>query len=152
MGLPQHPCWRWSFCTSWKLRLVDFGKVIIIARCLWFLSLLHPKIESHWIQTPLCVMNVHICPRVHWNRPPFEMDTGFSAIGVANGYWFPLPFHVCWNEVSGIFFFEWAAVLAVLSESTSVLPFAVDQKTTPWSGFRKSLCQIYNSELHGVQH
>ena len=50
-------------------------------------------------------MNVHICPRVHWNRPPFEMDTGFSAIGVANGYWFPLPFHVCWNEVSGIFFF-----------------------------------------------
>ena len=49
-------------------------------------------------------MNVHICPRVHWNRPPFEMDTGFSAIGVANGYWFPLPFHVCWNEVSGIFF------------------------------------------------
>ena len=108
MGLPQHPCWWWSFCTSWKLRLVDFGKVEEIQyriQCLWFLSLLQPKIESHWIQTPLCVMNVHICPRVHWNRPPFEMDTGFSAIGVANGYWFPLPFHVCWNEVSGIFFF-----------------------------------------------
>ena len=84
MGLPQHPCWCWSFCTSWKLRLVDFGKVIIIARCLWFSSLLHPKFESPWIQTPLCVLNVHICPRVHRNRPPFQMDTGFCAIGVAN--------------------------------------------------------------------
>jgi len=50
------------------------------------------------------------------------------------------------------FFFEWAAVLAVLLESTSVLSFAVDQKTTPWSGFRKSLCQIFNSEFHDVQH
>ena len=29
------------------------------------------------------------------------------------------------------FFPEWAAVLAVLSESACVLPFAVEQKTTP---------------------
>ena len=42
------------------------------------------QIEAHWIQAPLCVMNVHICPRVHWNRSPFERDTGFCAIGVAN--------------------------------------------------------------------
>ena len=93
---------------SWKLRLVDFGKVGRNIRqniMPLILSLLHLKIESHWIQTPWCVMDFHICPRVHWNRPPFEMDTGFSAIGVANGYRFPLPCHVCWNEVSGILFF-----------------------------------------------
>jgi hypothetical protein len=37
------------------------------------------------MQPPLCVMNIHIAPRVHLNRSPFEMDnTGFCAIGVAN--------------------------------------------------------------------
>ena len=43
----------------------------------------------------------------------FEMDTGFCAI-----------------VVSVFFFSVVAAALAVLSESASVLSFAVDQKTT----------------------
>ena len=52
-----------------------------------------------------------------------------------------------WGKRYFFFEFEWAAVLAVLSESTSVLSFAVDQKTTPWSGFRKSLCQILHFRI-----
>ena len=95
------------------------------------MSLLHPEIEAHWIQAPLCVMNVHICPRVHWNRSPFERDTGFCAIGVANATGSSYHFMCVEMRKAVFFFFEWAAVLAVLSKSTFVLSFAVDQKTTP---------------------
>jgi hypothetical protein len=50
------------------------------------LSLLHPEIKAPWIQPHLCVINAQVDPtgRVHWNRSPFEMGTGFCAIGVAN--------------------------------------------------------------------
>ena len=83
-----------SFCTFWKLRLIDFRKVAETQhriQCLWFLSLLPPEIEIPWIRPPLCVIHVHICLRMHWNRSPCEC------------YWFSLPFHVCWNEVSSSF-------------------------------------------------
>jgi hypothetical protein len=74
------------------------------------------------------------------------MDTGFCAVGVL------VPAAISCVLNLGKRFFEWAAVLAVLSESTCMLSFAVEQNTTSLSGFRKSLRQICNSEFHDVQH
>jgi hypothetical protein len=73
-------------------------------------------------------MNVHIGPKLQWNRSPFEMDTGFCAIGVANATGSRYHF-MCVEMRSAVFFSEWAAVLAVVSESTCVLSFAVARKT-----------------------
>ena len=88
MGLPQH-----------SMLMVELLHVLKIAPGRLWKSLEKCKTEydafdfCHYctlksnhigLIPPLCVMNVHICPRVHWNRPPFEMDTGFSAIGAAN--------------------------------------------------------------------
>ena len=46
------------------------------------------------------MINVHIGPRVHLNRPPFwDGQCYWFPLPFHECNWFPLPFHVSWNEV-----------------------------------------------------
>jgi hypothetical protein len=142
----------WS--TLEKLQKYNTGRI----RCFWFFSLVHPKIEAPWIQPPL--------PYVWWmftfapgcigiGRSPFEMGTGFCAIGVANATGSRYHF-VCWNEVPVVsgFFLSGRRFMLFCQKVRVCCPLRLSKRPhLDLASESRCVCQICNSEFHDVvQH